>query len=156
VILIGVAAFIGTIRFGFGLVDQLKTAHELASRVAGLISSVLLLVSVTPRIGIVVTPLATALGVVIILVLAFLVPIAGPLINLVGILAGAAILIIPKGEPIRRVVTFVAFALLLASVTALPTISDLNPTIKWHVYHTTLALWVALLPFCMKRRDRVT
>lgn len=151
VALFGVAALIGTVRFAGGLVEQLAPLHRLASQAGGLAGSLLLLLSLAPGAGLVLRPWIGAVLVVAVMGLAMAVPAAGPLLIVAAVAVGGAILAVPTGEPTRRIVSALAFGLMLADVTLVRSATGLGPATRWHLYHTVIALWLVLLPFCLSR-----
>ena len=79
------------------------------------------------------------------------VPATGPLLIIAAVAIGGAILAVPPGDPAKRVVSALAFGLMLADVTLVRSATGLGPATRWHLYHTVIALWLVLLPFCLSR-----
>jgi hypothetical protein len=154
VALFGLAAVIGTVRFSTGLVEPLAQVHRLASQTGGLLGFLLLLMALASPAGLSVRPWVAALGLVVLLGLTAGLPMVGPFIVVAALVAGAGLAATAPGRPAERIAAAVAYGLMLPDVLIVRNAHWLDPAVRWHVYHAVIALWLALLPFCLGRRAR--
>jgi hypothetical protein len=147
--LFAIAALIGAIRYGAMLHELLADSHRLTSKIGGLVGILLLLLALIPRTGLAVPSWAGALLVVGVVGLASLIPTIGVLVTFAAFVIGVAILVVPKNTLARRVTTIIAFGAVVIVGTPLLAATGLNAAARWHIYHVVVALWIALLPFCL-------
>ena len=150
--LFGVAAAIGTVRFSTGLVEPLAQVHRLASQTGGLVGFLLLLLALASAAGLSVRPWIAALTVALLVGVAAGLPPTGPVIAVAALVAGAGLLAAAPGRPAERLAAPLAYGLMLPDVLIVRNAAWLDPAVRWHAYHAVIALWLALLPFCMTRR----
>lgn len=104
--------------------------------------------------GLSVRPWVMAVGLVVLTGLTAGLPMVGPFIVVAALAAGVGLLAATPGRPAERIAATVAYGLMLPDVLIVRNAPWLDPAVRWHVYHAVIALWLALLPFCLGRRAR--
>ena len=141
----GVAAFIGVVRFGAGLQDQLAALHAGASQLLGLAGAVAILSSYLFHpadrhiISIIALILCAASAIFLL---------AQPLLGPVFLLALVIMLFasIARPGPLGRSwLVPIGCALMLADTLFIRRAAWLDEAIAWHVYHVAIALALAAL-----------
>lgn len=141
----GVAAFIGAVRFGAGLQDQLAALHAGASQLLGLAGAVAILSSYLFRpadrhiISIIALILCAASAIFLL---------AQPLLGPVFLLALVIMLFasVARPGPVARSWLIPAgCALMLADTLFIRRAAWLDEAVSWHIYHVVIALALAAL-----------
>jgi hypothetical protein len=141
----GVAAFIGVVRFGAGLQDQLAALHAGASQLLGLAGAVAILSSYLFHpadrhiISIIALILCAASAIFLL---------AQPLLGPVFLLALVIMLFasIARPGPLGRSwLVPIGCALMLADTLFIRRAAWLDEAVAWHVYHVVIALALATL-----------
>ncbi len=140
--LFGLAAAIGMVRIGGGLVDQLAPIHRLASQVGGMVGLVFVLAELarlhglrTPIIGVAAAAAAAAC------VLAFNGAVGG-LLFVAMLAAGACALALRPGSALARTGAAAGFLLMAPNIVLVRQSTLLGPDLSWHAYHLIAAIWV--------------
>ncbi len=141
----GVAAFIGVVRFGAGLQDQLAALHAGASQLLGLAGAVAILSSYLFHpadrhiISIIALILCAASA-----IFSFAQPLLGPVFLLALVIMLFASIARP-GPLGRSWLVPIGCALMLADTLFIRRAAWLDEAIAWHVYHVVIALALATL-----------
>lgn len=148
--LIGLAAALGTIRFGLNAHDQLEAIHKLVSRAGGLLGAGLIAADLiryfAPEstrglvgklamlvIGLCIAVALTLPAVAVVVVIAFtVVPVLAVLFGAVAPLTG-------------RLVATAAASLMLINILLVQRSPVLGPDISWHAYHLLIAVWLVAI-----------
>jgi hypothetical protein len=141
----GAAAFIGVVRFGAGLQDQLAALHAGASQLLGLAGAVAILSSYLFRpadrhiISIIALILCAATAIFLL---------AQPLLGPVFLLALVIMLFASVARPgplARSWLIPAGCALMLADTLFIRRAAWLDEAVSWHMYHVLIALALAAL-----------
>ncbi|WP_395636662.1 hypothetical protein [Sphingorhabdus sp.] len=141
----GVAAFIGVVRFGAGLQDQLAALHGGASQLLGLAGAVAILSGYLFRpadrhiISIIALILCAATAIFM-----FAQPLLGPVFLLALVIVFLASIVRP-GPSGRTWLVPIGCALMLANTLFIRRAAWLDEAAAWHVYHVLIALALAAL-----------
>lgn len=154
VAMFGLAAAVGTVRFSAGLVEPLAQAHRLMSQTGGLVGFLLLLLALAPTAGLKARPWVGALALVALLGLTASLPFTGPIVAVGALVAGAVCLAMTPGRPSERLVAAAAYGLMLPDILLVRNAAWLDPSVRWHLYHALIALWLLMLPLWFSRRAR--
>ena len=141
----GVAAFIGVVRFGAGLQDQLAALHGGASQLLGLAGAVAILSGYLFRpadrhiISIIALILCAATAIFL-----FAQPLLGPVFLLALVIVFLASIVRP-GPSGRTWLVPIGCAVMLANTLFIRRAAWLDEAAAWHVYHMVIALALAAL-----------
>lgn len=148
--LIGIAAALGTIRFGLNAHDQLETIHKLVSRAGGLIGAGLIASDLVRyfapagsrdmvgKLAVLVVGLCIAVALTW-PVVAVAVVMAFTLVPILVVLLGAA-------APVAgRLLATAAASLMLINILLVQRSPVLGPDISWHAYHLLIAVWLVAI-----------
>jgi len=155
--LIGVAAALGTVRFGLNAHDQLETIHKTVSRVGGLLGAGLIAADVArafappghrglaawlaPAVAGVAIAVAVILpaGAVLVVILFTAAPVLAVLLGMTGPLSG-------------RLMAGAVASIMLLDILLVQRSPVLGPDISWHAYHLLIAVWLVAIVSIMTGR----
>lgn len=140
--LFGLAGAIGTIRIAGGLDEQLAALHRLASQTGGLAGLVLILLQLRAGHGALPAERHIALIVMTAVGISLLLPAAGAILFVTGLIAGAALLWRGTGPGQRHLAAALGFALMLPNVLLVRASPHLSADMAWHAYHLLVAIWL--------------
>ena len=140
--LFGLAGAIGTVRIAAGLDDQLAALHRLASQTGGLAGLVLILFQL--RAGNAALPAQWHIALIVMTAvgISLLLPAAGAILFVTGLIAGAALLWRGTGPGQRHLAAALGFALMLPNVLLVRASPHLSADMAWHAYHLLVAIWL--------------
>lgn len=166
VALFGLAGAIGTVRIAAGLDDQLAALHRLASQTGGLAGLVLILVqirliqlrAVQIRAGNAALPAERHIALIVMtaVALSLLLPAAGAILFVTGLIAGAALLWRGTGPGQRHLAAALGFALMLPNVLLVRASPHLSADAAWHAYHLLVAAWLCIIPWALQAKPAAT
>jgi hypothetical protein len=134
------AALVGTIRIGAGLIGSIEYIHQLLSRPGALFGLGCLLGVLVAR-----HPVLPPLFGFAATLLAGVIPSAGTPLFKALILLGAASAY--RANPGRALLAVASFSVLLIGRLATDPLRGPYPTFAWHSFHLTVAIWLLLLAF---------
>lgn len=155
--LIGIAAAIGTVRFGLSAHEQLEAIHKLVSRVGGLIGGALIAVDVVKvfvspghrDLAAWLAPLVAATGIAV----AFVWPPAAVFVVLM--FTGAPVLAVlfgTSGPLSGRLMATALTSIMLLNILLVQRSPVLGPDISWHAYHLLIAVWLVAIAIIVTPR----
>ncbi len=144
--ILGIAAAIGTIRFGFGWDEEIASLHGSVFQIGGAAAMALIALQLAAKfskwrggIGKLAAP-ALALAT---LAASLLAPgLSTPIFALWLILAIAFVIAWPHQGVSERLVRGAVIAVFLANVLLIRRSPTLGPDLSWHLFHTLIALWL--------------
>jgi hypothetical protein len=152
--LFGVAGAIGAARFGSGLVDPWAAVHRLASQIGGLAGLGLVLSEILKMTGRHHSPLTSVIGAATVAGLSVVVPAAGAILFVAGLLGGVLLLGLGKGPVRPNIRGALGFGLMLPNVILVRQSPLLGADMRWHLYHVFVALWLAITVVLLKSKQR--
>jgi hypothetical protein len=154
--LFGLAGAIGTIRIAGGLDEQLAALHRLASQTGGLMGLILILIQLWAGRGALPRAWRIALALSTAVALSLLLPAAGALLFVSGLIAGAALLWRGDGPGQRHLPIALGFALMLPNVLLVRASPHLSADMAWHAYHLLVAIWLWIITWALHAKPAPT